>query len=62
MAVEEACSRPASNEEDAKVQNRYRAQDAQNMPVGLQVLSRRLEEEKVLAMGQAIVEALYRKA
>ncbi|KAK3669818.1 hypothetical protein LTR78_010276 [Recurvomyces mirabilis] len=62
IAVEEVFSRPALNEEDAKVQNRYRAHDAQNMPVGLQVLSRRLEEEKVLAMGQAIVEALYHEA
>lgn len=37
-----------------------RAQGAQNMPVGLQVLGRRLQEEQVLAMGQAIMEALDR--
>lgn len=39
-----------------------RPADVQNMPVGLQVLGRRLQEEQVLAMGQAIMEALERTA
>lgn len=30
------------------------------MPVGLQVLGHRLQEEQVLAMAQAVVEALQR--
>lgn len=39
-----------------------RPQDVQNMPVGLQVLGRRLQEEQVLAMAQAIMEALQRES
>lgn len=32
------------------------------MPVGIQVLGRRLQEEQVLAMGEAVMEALNRTA
>ncbi|TKA25169.1 hypothetical protein B0A50_05867 [Salinomyces thailandicus] len=60
LAPEEACTPQAANEADDRVQKTYRAQGAQNMPVGLQVLGRRLQEEQVLAMGQAIMEALDR--
>ncbi|KAF2158764.1 hypothetical protein M409DRAFT_38093 [Zasmidium cellare ATCC 36951] len=62
MAFEEAQNRLASNEEEVKIQKNYRPVDAQNMPVGLQVLGRRLQEEQVLAMGQAVIEALNRTA
>lgn len=39
-----------------------RPHDSKDMPVGLQVLGRRLQEEAVLAMTQAIWEALQREA
>ncbi|EON62436.1 hypothetical protein W97_01658 [Coniosporium apollinis CBS 100218] len=43
---------------DAEVQNNYDAANVHGMPVSLQLIAKRLEEEKVLSMTETILKAL----
>ncbi|KAL1850107.1 hypothetical protein Plec18170_007205 [Paecilomyces lecythidis] len=48
----------ALSDTDAKVQNGYNAEAVDGMPVSLQLVGRRLEEEKVLMMTNVVLQAL----
>jgi len=47
---------------DEVVKRTYREDDAQNMPVGLQVICPRLQEECALALATVIEQALHARA
>ncbi|KAK5705370.1 hypothetical protein LTR97_002488 [Elasticomyces elasticus] len=54
--------RPIASDLDKKVKMSFNSNDAHNMPVGIQVVCPRLQEEQVLGLMEAISEALGQAA
>jgi len=58
-ALDKMRDRPAPlSDTDAEIQREYNAEAIQGMPISLQLVAQRLEEEKVLAMTRLILQSL----